>query len=148
MRWPEDESFSEQVYACTRAEELALTDWSDVQKAAFCHHQFVAQDAHYRAHYPGAEFSIIERAGVPAGRLFVARWEKEVRIMDIVLLPEHRGAGIGTRLLRDLQEAARAAGKALSIHVEKFNPAMCLYERLGFQAIEDKGVYLLMEWRG
>ena len=148
MRSPEDDSFSEQVYASTRAGELALTDWSEEQKAAFCHHQFTAQDAHYRAHYPGAQFSIIERGGVPAGRLFVARWEKEIRIMDIALLPGHRGAGIGTRLLRDLQEAARAAGKALSIHVEKFNPALRLYERLGFRAKEDKDVYLLMEWVG
>jgi ribosomal protein S18 acetylase RimI-like enzyme len=147
MRWPEDVSFSEQVYASTRAEELARTDWNDAQKAAFCHQQFTAQDAHYRQHYPGAQFSIIERGGVPAGRLYVARWEKEIRIMDIALLPEHRGAGIGTRVLRELQDEARAAGKALSIHVEKFNPALRLYERLGFRPKEDKNVYLLMEWR-
>jgi ribosomal protein S18 acetylase RimI-like enzyme len=62
-------------------------------------------------------------------------------------LPEHRGAGIGTKLLRDLQEEVRSAGKSLTIHVERFNPALRLYERLGFQQIEDKGVYLLMEWR-
>ena len=148
MRGLEDEPFSEKVYASTRVEELALTDWGDARKAAFCRHQFTAQDAHYRAHYPGADFSIIERDGVPAGRLFVARWEREIRIMDIVLLPEHRRAGIGMRLLRGLQEEARAAGRALSIHVEKFNPALRLYERLGFRAKEDRGVYLLMEWQG
>jgi ribosomal protein S18 acetylase RimI-like enzyme len=79
--------------------------------------------------------------------LYVARWEREIRIMDIALLPEDRGAGIGTKLLRELQEEARAAGKSLTIHVERFNPALGLYERLGFQQIEDKGVYLLMEWR-
>jgi ribosomal protein S18 acetylase RimI-like enzyme len=78
----------------------------------------------------------------------VDRWDKEIRIMDIALLPEHRGVGIGTGLLRELQEEARAAGKSLSIHVEKFNPALRLYERLGFQPQEDKGVYLLMVWRG
>jgi ribosomal protein S18 acetylase RimI-like enzyme len=67
--------------------------------------------------------------------------------MDIALVPEHRGTGIGTQLLRELQEEARSAGKSLTIHVERFNPAMRLYERLGFRQIEDKGVYLLMEWR-
>lgn len=148
MRWPEDESFSEQVYASTRAEELARTDWSDAQKAAFCHHQFVAQTAHYRAHYPTAEYSVIEVNGVPAGRLYVDRCTREIRIMDIALLPEHRGVGIGTRLLRELQKEARTAGKALTIHVEKFNPALRLYQRLGFHPIADKEVYLLMEWRG
>lgn len=145
---PADEAFLCDVYASTRAEELALTDWSAEQKAVFCRQQFTAQDAHYRQHYPTAQYSIIEGDGVAAGRLFVDRWEKEIRIMDIALLPEHRGAGIGTRLLRGLQEEARAAGKALSIHVEKFNPALRLYERLGFRAKEDKGVYVLMEWRG
>ncbi|MEA3210571.1 MAG: hypothetical protein QOE70_3628 [Chthoniobacter sp.] len=143
----EDESFLEQVYASTRAEELAVTDWSEEQKTQFLRQQFTAQDAHYRAHYPSAEFSVIEREGLPIGRLYVDRWTKEIRIMDIALLPEHRGAGIGTTLLRELQEEARAAGKSLSIHVEKFNPALRLYERLGFRPIEDKEVYLLMEWR-
>ncbi len=68
--------------------------------------------------------------------------------MDIALLPEHRGAKIGTRLIGELQREAATAGKALSIHVEKFNAALRLYERLGFRVREDKGVYLLMEWRG
>jgi ribosomal protein S18 acetylase RimI-like enzyme len=144
----EDAGFLERVYASTRVEELALTDWGDDQKAEFCRHQFTAQDAHYRAHYPTAEYSVIEREGVTLGRLYVDRWKQEIRIMDITLLPEFRGTGIGTELLRELQEEARGVGKALSIHVEKFNPAMRLYERLGFSVKEDKGLHLLMEWRG
>jgi ribosomal protein S18 acetylase RimI-like enzyme len=145
---PADEPFLREVYASTRAEELAVTDWSDEQKRAFCDHQFTAQDAHYRAHYPTAEFSIIEADGAPAGRLYVDRWTREIRIMDIALVPEFRGRGIGTRLLGELQEEARGVEKSLTIHVEKFNPALRLYERLGFRAKEDKDVYLLMEWRG
>jgi ribosomal protein S18 acetylase RimI-like enzyme len=67
--------------------------------------------------------------------------------MDITLLPEHRSQGIGTQLLRELQNEAAAAGKSLSIHVETFNPALHLYERLGFKVIEDKGLHLLMAWQ-
>ena len=145
---PEDDAFLRDVYAGTRAEELSVTDWNDEQKRAFTDQQFTAQDAYYREHYRTAQFLVIERDGVPAGRLYVDRWKKEIRIMDIALLPEHRGMGIGTQILRELQEEARTAGKALSIHVEKFNPALRLYERLGFRAVEDKDVYLLMEWRG
>jgi ribosomal protein S18 acetylase RimI-like enzyme len=85
--------------------------------------------------------------GVPVGRLYVDRCEKAIRIMDIALLPEHRRAGIGTKLLRELQDEARTAGKTLTIHVEKFNPALRLYQRLGFQQIEDKGIYLFLEWK-
>ena len=139
---PEDEAFLANLYASTRAEELAVTSWSDEEKSLFCRLQFNAQSAHYRENYAGASFQIIERNGVPAGRLYVARWENEIRIIDIALLPEHRGAEIGTRFLRELQEEAKAAGKKLSIHVEQFNPARRLYERLGFREVEEKGVYL------
>jgi ribosomal protein S18 acetylase RimI-like enzyme len=144
---PQDVPFLACVYASTRWDELAPTGWSDEEKAVFCRRQFDAQSAHYRENYPGASLQIIERDGVSIGRLYVAHWEREIRIMDIALLPEHRGAGIGTELLRDLQEEARSTGKSLTIHVERFNPALRLYERLGFQQVEDKGVYLLMEWR-
>ena len=143
---PEDDSFLAALYGSTRLEELAVTGWSDEEKAVFCRRQFEAQTAHYTEHYPGALLQIIERAGVPLGRLYVARWEREIRIMDVALLPEHRGSGIGTKLLRELQDEARLAGKTLSIHVERFNPALRLYERLGFKMTEDKGVYLLMSW--
>ena len=143
---PEDDSFLAGLYASTRAEELAVTTWSDEEKAVFCRRQFDAQSAHYVESYPGASLEVIERAGEPIGRLYVARWEREIRIMDIALLPARRGTGIGTQLLRELQDEARSAGKTLSIHVERFNPALRLYERLGFKMAEDKGVYLLLEW--
>jgi ribosomal protein S18 acetylase RimI-like enzyme len=141
-----DTEFLADVYAGTRMEELAVTDWSDSQKAEFCRMQFTAQDKHYRQHYPTAEFQVIESSGTPIGRLYVDRWKREIRIMDIALLPGHRGKGIGTGLLLDLQHEAAAAGKTLSIHVERMNPALNLYERLGFRRIEDKGIYFLMEW--
>ena len=144
---PADARFLRAVYAATRAEELARVPWSDEQKRAFTDMQFAAQDADYRRNYPDAQYSIIEVQGVPAGRLYVDRGKKEILIIDIALLPEHRRAGIGTKLLRELQHEARIAGKVLTIHVEKFNPALRLYQRLGFQQIEDKGVYLFLEWK-
>lgn len=143
---PADTEFLVAVYAATRMEELAVTGWSDEQKAEFCQMQFTAQDSHYRQHYPTAEFSVIEVSGTPVGRLYVDRWKEEIRIMDIAILPEHRGHGTGTRLLAGLQREAAETGRCLSIHVESFNPALRLYERLGFQMTEDKGVYQLMVW--
>lgn len=143
---PEDVPFLAAVYASTRWDELAPTGWSEEEKAVFCRRQFDAQSAHYREHYPDAAFQVIEKEGRGIGRLYVARWEREIRIVDISLLPEFRGTGIGTKLLRDLQDEARSAGKSLTIHVERFNPALRLYQRLGFQQVEDKGVYLLMRW--
>ena len=144
---PTDDAFLARVYASSREEELAITGWPEELKTDFCRNQFNAQSAYYAANYPGGSFQIIERNGWPVGRLYVDRWEKEIRIVDITVLPEFRGSGIGTKLLRDLQEEARAAGKSLTIHVERFNRALTLYQRLGFKETEDKGVYLLMEWK-
>src|ERR1041385_1697635 len=144
---PADDAFLARVYASSRAEELAITGWSEELKADFCRRQFDAQSAYYAENYPGASFQIIERDGWPVGRLYVDRWEKEIRIVDITLLTEFRGRGIGMKPLRDLQKEARAAGKSLTPHVERFNRALTLYQRLGFEQIEDKGVYLLMQWK-
>jgi ribosomal protein S18 acetylase RimI-like enzyme len=141
-----DLPFLAQVYASTRAEELAATDWSDQQKAAFLEAQFQAQHAHYQRYYPGADWLVTMRGGESIGRLYIARWPSQHRIIDIALLPAHRGMGLGEALLRDLMDEAAAAGKAVSIHVEKLNPAMRLYRRLGFTTEEDKGVYDLMRW--
>jgi len=140
-----DRDFLLQVYASTREEELRLVDWSADQKAAFVRMQFEAQDAYYREHYHPATFEVVEVDGEPVGRLYVVRWEDEIRIIDIALLPEHRGRGVGTSVIRALLDEAAASGKRLSIHVEKHNPARRLYERLGFAEAGEHGLYLLME---
>lgn len=136
------------VYGSTRTEELAMTDWSDEQKDAFVRMQFAAQHDYYMKHYTDAQFAVILRQGEPAGRLYVARWPEEIRIVDIALLPEHRNAGLGQRLVTGLIEEARGReqGRVVSIHVERQNPALRLYHRLGFRQVADKGIYLLLEW--
>jgi ribosomal protein S18 acetylase RimI-like enzyme len=140
-----DRAFLAQVYASTRADELALLPWTDEQKALFLAHQFEAQDAHYRAHYVGASFGVIEVDGEPAGRLYVHRGPSDIRIVDITLAPAFRGRGHGTGLLRSLIAEAEDGGRKLSIHVELNNPARRLYERLGFRTVGEHGVHLLME---
>ena len=143
-----DLPFLAALYASTRTEELSLTAWTDAQKATFLKQQFEAQHAHYQAHYQGTDFLVIEQGGVPIGRLYLARWQNEHRIVDIALLPEHRHKGLGEGLLRDLLEEAARAGKTVSIHVEKFNPALSLYRRLGFAVAGEAGAYHLMRWEG
>lgn len=134
------------LYAITRADEMAMvTDWTDEQKAAFVRMQFQAQHAWYQEHYGDAQFDMVLAEGIPAGRLYVHRRATEIRLVDISLLPEYRNRGIGTALLRELFAESAATGKPITIHVEKYNPAMRLYERLGFVPIADRGVYLLLQ---
>ena len=143
---PGDEALLYDIYASTREEELSAVDWDDGQKEAFLRQQFAAQHQWYTEQYEGASFDVILVDGQPAGRLYVARWPEEIRIMDIALLPGHRGLGVGRTVLADLMAEAAAAAKPLTIHVERFNRALRLYLRLGFVPVEDKGVYLLLRW--
>jgi len=144
---PEDEAFLFEVYASTRAEEMALVAWDDEQKHAFLQMQFNAQRLSYQQQFPEQEYQIIMRGDVAAGRLIVDRSDEAVLLIDIALLPEHRNAGIGSSLIRDLQAEAAKAEKPVRLHVENFNPAFQLYERLGFTKVGESGFYWLMEWR-
>jgi ribosomal protein S18 acetylase RimI-like enzyme len=143
---PDDEPFLYQLYASTRQAELALVDWTEAEKYAFLRQQFGSQHSYYQTHYVGASFQVILRDSAPVGRLYVARWPHEIRVVDIALVPDCRGQGIGTTLLRQLQAESSGASKPLTIHVERFNPALRLYERLGFRQLKDRGVYLLLGW--
>jgi ribosomal protein S18 acetylase RimI-like enzyme len=145
---PGDRELLFRVYASTREEELAPVPWPPEAKKAFLRQQFDAQDVWWRTHYEGATFEVVVVDGRDAGRLYLWEGEREVRVVDVALLPEARRGGVGTRLLRSVQERAGAAGKAVTIHVERMNPALALYERLGFRLVEDKGVYLFLSWRG
>ena len=143
----EDLGFLALVYASTRLEEVARSGWPPETQRQFLAHQFDAQHRHYRQHYPAAEWLVIERGGTAVGRLYVEQWPDQIRLIDIALLPDHRGGGTGSAILADLMDMAAAAGKPLTIHVEKNNPAMRLYRRLGFAPIDEHGIYDLMEWR-
>lgn len=141
-----DRPFLAGVYASTRTAELAMLPWTPAQKADFLAMQFNAQWEHYERHYPDADFLVIERDGQPIGRLYVDRGPDEICLVDIALVPAARGAGLGTQILSEVLDEARADGKAVAIHVERFNPALRLYERLGFQPAGENGVYYLMRW--
>ena len=144
---PEDTAFQMSVYASTRAEELGLTQWTPAQKQAFVEMQFTAQSRHYANAYPDASYSIIEQGQNAIGRLILWRSAQLLLLMDIALLPAYRRAGIGTQVIRSLMAEARAAGLPLRLHVEPFNPALRLYQRLGFDKVSEAGFYYEMEWR-
>jgi ribosomal protein S18 acetylase RimI-like enzyme len=143
---PGDEEFTFAVYAATRTDEMALVDWTVMEKEAFLRMQFNAQYQYYTENYPGAQFQVILLGGQPVGRLYIHRRKNEIRIMDIALLPEYRRRGIGSTLLKEILGEAEKDHLSVTIHVERFNPAMHWYERLGFHLVEDKGVYCFLKW--
>jgi ribosomal protein S18 acetylase RimI-like enzyme len=141
-----DMPFLLELYETTRADELMQVPWSAEQKSAFVLQQFTAQHAHWQTNYTvGMSWDVLLYENVPIGRLYVGRWTGEIRVVDIAVMPEFRNSGIGTLLFRELFEEADASGCTVSIHVEIYNPARNLYERLGFEPVRELGVYLLME---
>jgi len=141
-----DYAFMRRLYESARAEEMERFPFDDAQKKAFLDQQFAAQFEHYGIHYPTCERNIVEQDGEPIGRFWIDEWRDQIRIVDIALLPECRGAGIGSRLLHEVLDRGNAAGKPVTIHVEAFNPALRLYQRLGFEKVDTNGVYFLMRW--
>ena len=142
---PGDLDFLRCVYASSREDEMALaTHWTHEQKTEFLNGQFELQRRHYVEHYPGASLSVITLGGRDIGRLYVDRWDDEIRLMDIALLPEFRNRGIGQSLIQELLDEARRTNKLLSCYVEESNPAKRLYERMGFVEAGQHTFYRLM----
>lgn len=142
---PDDYDFLVEVYGSTRAEEMALVPWTMEQQQAFVRSQFAAQQDHYTKTYPTASYDIIMSDSRPVGRLYVARLDQEVRIIDITLLPAERNAGIGSYLIKQLLDEANRAGKVTRIFVEEFNPSRRLFERLNFSLSEQHGIHMLLQ---
>jgi N-acetylglutamate synthase-like GNAT family acetyltransferase len=134
--------FLSALYHTTRKNEMALVPWTEGQKAAFLQTQFQAQHQHYIVKYPNGSFQIIKSDGENIGRLYTCELDGEIRIIDITIMPEYRGKGIGTKILSDiLQEAT----KPVTIYLESLNASQSLFKRLGFEPISDEGIYQLWQ---
>lgn len=142
---PADEDFVYRVYASTRMEEIANFGWNAAQQEAFLRMQYMAQRRWYEMAYPGAEHSLIFRDDKPVGRMIVQRGERELRLIDIALLAEHRSCGIGSLLLAELIAESRRKAVPLLLQVLKTNRAARLYERLGFVHTGEDEMYYQMQ---
>lgn len=159
-----DLDFVVALYTSTRWEELAPVEWPEEAKRAFLDQQGRLQHAHYLQHYADAEMLLIVAEGTqpadgrwpdPAatqrqliGRIYLRSGSTEIRLMDIALLPEHRGQGIGRCLIEALLSEGAQRGLQITLHVEPNNPAQRLYQRLGFELIEQRGVYDFLGFPG
>lgn len=143
---PDDEELVFTLYAASRGDEMAAWGWTEAQQSAFLRLQFNGRQQHYKTEYPQAEHQIILLDGTPIGGMVVVRLDSAFRLADIVLLPEHRGKGYGAALIGDLLAEARQANKPVQLFVERWNPAIRLYQRMGFAVVGDIGSHLSMEW--
>lgn len=141
----QDQDFLYRVYASTRLMELAVTGWPQEQIDSFLRQQFEFQHQDYMKNYTKAQFDIILCNQKPLGRLYIDRRKKDIRIIDIALLPQHRRQGIGSGIFKDLISEADNRQVILSLHVEQDNPILPFYERLKFKNQGIQGAYYFME---
>lgn len=146
---PADESFLFALYASTR-EDVKGWGLPPPQAEAMIRMQYQARAHSWGLEFPGAEDQIVLVDGAPAGRLCVDRSGAVLLLVDVALLPEHRGRGLGSRLLEPVLEEARAGRRAVELHVLAGNPAARLYQRHGFTFAEGDGgaasPYRRMRW--
>lgn len=143
---PQDRAFLFRVYASTRRDELLPLGWDDDATYSFLHAQFDHEDRDWNLHQPGAECLVVVRDSVPVGRLYLARSEHEIRVMDLTILPEHRRQGIGRRLIHALLDEARATRRTVRLNLSRSSPMVELCRRLGFLPAATRGGTWLMEW--
>lgn len=133
------------IYASTRQEEMEATGWSKKEINDFLRMQFFLQHNQYLENYKTAHFEIILFKNEDVGRLYVDRRKDDIRIIDIALLPQYRRLGIGSTIMGDLINESDQNQIPISLHVEHNNPALNLYENLGFKTLETKGIYYFMQ---
>ncbi|MEM9568934.1 MAG: GNAT family N-acetyltransferase, partial [Cyanobacteria bacterium P01_E01_bin.34] len=136
------------VYSSTREAELSVVGWSSDRKAEFLHIQFHAQQAYYQTRHPQAELLCVYEDHTPIGRLYLERQARDFCLLDIALLKHCRRRGIGTALMTSILKLAHRERRAVCLHVERYNPAIRLFRRLGFRQCREVGVSYLMEWTG
>jgi ribosomal protein S18 acetylase RimI-like enzyme len=144
---PGDEAFLYELYCSTRAGEIAAFGWDQAQQDAFLQLQFRGLQRHYQVQQLDVDSRIILQEGRPIGQLIVMRSATEIRLADIELLPQYRGAGIGTALIQSLLAESTESGRPVTLHVEKHSRAVPLYQRLGFLITSDIGFHYKMEWQ-
>jgi ribosomal protein S18 acetylase RimI-like enzyme len=141
-----DQDFLARLYASTRT-DLHGDGADPAFVASLIGMQQRLQARAYAAAYPAARYLVLSEHGQPVGRIVVDTGAAEVRLVDIALLPEARGRGLGTRVLRGLQGFAAAHELPLSLRVHSSNPAAArLYLALGFVVIAADAVSAQLRW--
>lgn len=106
------------------------------------------QEASFAEWFNLREAGILVADGRDLGWMQVHRDEHEVSLGSLYVKPEMQRRGIGTHVVRVLIAECRNSSKALTLGVMKLNPAIHLYERLGFRVTheDEQKFYMRLEF--
>lgn len=109
--------------------------------------QWQLQRRVFASHYSDARTEVVLIGAEPVGALTWHEGAQAIRLLDIGLQARYRGQGLGERLLRALISQADQQGKALELAVMRHNPALRLYQRLGFRVLSSAGDEVQLQMR-
>jgi ribosomal protein S18 acetylase RimI-like enzyme len=145
---PQDEIFLYELYSAVRAPEFALALIPAQQKEDLIRMQFHASMSAYAQTYPTSCYHIVLLDSKPIGRLWFAPGEGEFQLVDIAVHPSLQSKGIGSVLMKRLQQEATQARLPIRCCVFRFNPgSLRFHQRNGFTIVREDQVNYYMEWR-
>lgn len=145
---PSEEAFLYLLFASNRAAEMALMPLAPTHKEFLLQVQFRSMNETYRREFPNARYEIVELDRWPIGRIVSEIRRDCVYFVDIALLPQAQGIGIGTTVLEAALEEARRLGLPARLRSFSYNwAAQRLYDKLGVAVLAGEPPYVLLEWR-
>jgi ribosomal protein S18 acetylase RimI-like enzyme len=143
---PQDDAFVYQLFWQVIHDNLYAWSWDPNVRQTLLHLQVQSKRGAYAAAYPNADYAIMVLDDQPVGHMIIDRSGEFYHLVDIAIVPQQRGAGIGTRMILALCMEAEMMHKNVRLSVSSGNPrAADLYRRLGFRVIQDHETDLLME---
>lgn len=139
----DDEPFLRELYATTRPD---LAGWDEASHKAFVDLQLRAQRHEWETAFPRSADELILLDGRPVGRLWVAWLANACVLVDMILLPEFRRAGLGTQLVGGVLAEADRRGVPARLTVDRANgPSLAFCARLGFVETGGDDVFVRLE---
>jgi ribosomal protein S18 acetylase RimI-like enzyme len=142
----EDEPFVRGLIFAIAGAELGAAAWPEALRDSLLDMQYRARKQSLQQNFPSAEQEILLLDTEPAGWSVIDRSEDAIQLIDIAVATEMRGRGVATWRIRQLQAEAESAGRRLRLSVVVTNPAIELYQRLGFRRTGGDAVRHHMEW--
>src|SRR5262245_2875244 len=91
---------------------------------------------------------VIQSKNLEVGFIMAPIKDSAREIHTICVVPEHQNRGIGTEVIRLIIAEAETQKMPLYLSVLRVNPARRLYERLGFEVIEETKHHFRMKFHG
>lgn len=139
-----DEEFLKELFFDVRRNEFEQVGLPIEQIKLLLSMQYAAQKQSYEWNFPNAEHNIIELADHKVGRLIIVRREETIHLVDVSILQNFRGHGLGSFILQKLKSEAE---KIFLSVFKTNNAALKLYRRHEFKVINENEMYFEMEWK-